>query len=76
MSKATIFFIYLQLCKLSKYWLGQFKVEILLYFAILLPIEQKPNIRSEMNILFKNLYVEKILVSVAFHTVDPTFRTK
>ena len=32
--------------------------------------------RSEMNILFKNLYVEQILVSIAFHTVDPTFGTK
>ena len=32
--------------------------------------------RSEMNILFKNLYVEQILVSIAFRTVDPTFGTK
>ena len=32
--------------------------------------------RSEMNILFKNLYAEQILVSIAFHTVDPTFGTK
>ena len=32
--------------------------------------------RSEMNILFKNLYVEQILVSIAFHTVEPTFGTK
>ena len=31
---------------------------------------------SEMNILFKNLYAEQILVSIAFHTVDPTFGTK
>ena len=31
---------------------------------------------SEMKILFKNHYVEQILVSVAFHTVDPTFGTK
>ena len=30
----------------------------------------------EMNILFKNLYVEQILVSIAFHTMDPTFGTK
>ena len=29
-----------------------------------------------MKILFKNLYAEQILVSVAFHTVDPTFGTK
>ena len=29
-----------------------------------------------MNILFKNIYVEQILVSIAFHTVDPTFGTK
>ena len=26
--------------------------------------------------LFKNLYVEQILVSIAFHTMDPTFGTK
>ena len=32
--------------------------------------------RSEMNILFRNLYAEQILVSIAFHTVDPTFATK
>ena len=32
--------------------------------------------RSEMNILFRNLYAEQILVSIAFHTVDPTFGTK
>ena len=31
---------------------------------------------QKMNILFKNLYVEQILVSIAFHTVDPTFGTK
>ena len=30
---------------------------------------------SEMNILFKNLY-EHILVTITFHTVDPTFGTK
>ena len=36
----------------------------------------KPNMRSEMNSLFKNLYVEQILVSIAFHTVDPTSGTK
>ena len=29
-----------------------------------------------MKILFKNLYAEHILVSIAFHTVDPTFGTK
>ena len=29
-----------------------------------------------MNIIFKNLYVEQILVNIAFHTVDPTFGTK
>ena len=32
--------------------------------------------RFEMNILFKNLYAEQILVSIAFHTMDPTFGTK
>ena len=32
--------------------------------------------RSEMKILFKNLYAEQILVSIAFNTVDPTFETK
>ena len=39
-------------------------------------IEQKPNMRFEMNILFKNLYAQQILVSIAFHTVDPTFEGK
>ena len=29
-----------------------------------------------MKILFKNLYAEKMLVSIAFHTVDPMFGTK
>ena len=43
---------------------------MLLYFAIFLPTEKKPDMRSEMNILLKNLYVEQILVSIAFHTVD------
>ena len=52
------------------------KIQILLYFAIFLPIEQKPYMGSEMNILFKNLYVEQILVRIGFHTVDPTFGTK
>ena len=32
--------------------------------------------RIEMNILFKNLYAEQILVNIGFHTVDPTFGTK
>ena len=32
--------------------------------------------RSEMNILFRNLYAEQILVSIEFHNVDPTFGTK
>ena len=32
--------------------------------------------RSEIKILFKNLYAEYILVSTVFHTVDPTFETK
>ena len=32
--------------------------------------------RSEMNILFKNLYAEQTLVSIAFDTVDPTFGNK
>ena len=31
---------------------------------------------SEMKILFKNLYVEQILVSIAFNTVNPAFGTK
>ena len=45
-------------------------------FAIFLPTEQKPNMRSEMKILFKNLNTEQILVSIAFNTVDTTFGTK
>ena len=32
--------------------------------------------RSKMKILFKNLCAEQILVSIAFHTVDPIFGTK
>ena len=32
--------------------------------------------RSEMKILFKKLHVEQILVSIAFHTMNPTFGTK
>ena len=32
--------------------------------------------RSEIKILFKNLYAEHILVSIVFHTMDPTFETK
>ena len=32
--------------------------------------------RSEMKILFKNLYAEHILASIAFHTVDYTIGTK
>ena len=32
--------------------------------------------RSEMKILFRNLYAEQILGSIAFHTVDPNFGTK
>ena len=32
--------------------------------------------RSEMKILFKNIYAEQIFVSIAFHTVDPIFGTK
>ena len=31
--------------------------------------------RSEMKILFKNLYAEQILVSIAFHTIDQIFGT-
>ena len=46
-----------------------------MYFAIFLLGEQKPNMRSEMKILFKSLHAEQILVSVAFHTVGPTFGT-
>ena len=49
---------------------------MLLYFAIFLPTEQKPNMRSKMNILFKSLYAEQILVSITFHTMDPTFGRK
>ena len=47
-----------------------------MYFAIFLLTEQKPNMRSEMKILFKKLYAEQFLVSIAFHTVEPTFGTK
>ena len=36
----------------------------------------KPNMRSEIKILFKNLYAEQILASIAFHTVDSIFGTK
>ena len=32
--------------------------------------------RSEMKIPFKNLYAEQILISIAFHTMDPTFGKK
>ena len=32
--------------------------------------------RTEMKILFKNLYAEQILVGIAFNNVDPTFGTK
>ena len=32
--------------------------------------------RSEVKILFKNFYAEQILVSTAFHNVDPIFGTK
>ena len=42
---------------------------MLLYFAIFLPTEKKPNIRSEIN-------VEQILVSIAFHAMDPNFEIK
>ena len=31
---------------------------------------------SEMKNLFKNVYAKQILVSIAFHNVDPTFGTK
>ena len=47
-----------------------------MYFTMFLPTEQKPNMHSEMKILFKNLYSEQILVSIAFPTMDPTFETK
>ena len=43
------------------------------FFVIFLLTEQKPNMCSKMKILFKNLYAEQILVSIAFHTVDPTW---
>ena len=42
-------------------------------FVIFLFTEQEPNMDSEMKIMFKNLYVEQILISIAFHTVDPIF---
>ena len=45
-------------------------------FAIFLLTVQKPNMHCEMNILFKNLYAEQILVSIAFHTMDPTLGKK
>ena len=32
--------------------------------------------RSNMKILFKNLYAKQILVSSTFYNVDPTFETK
>ena len=32
--------------------------------------------RSEMKILFENLFAEQILVSIAFHTIDLTSGTK
>ena len=38
--------------------------------------EQKPDTRSEIKILLKNLYAEHILASTVFHNVDPTFETK
>ena len=41
-----------------------------------LPTEQKPNIRLELKILFQNLDAKQVLVSIAFHTADPTFETK
>ena len=50
--------------------------QIFLYFAIFLLTEQKPDTRSEIKILLKNLYAEHILVSTVFHNVDPTFETK
>ena len=42
---------------------------------IVLLTEQKLNIRSEIKILFKNLYGKQLLVSIAFHTVDLIFGT-
>ena len=42
-------------------------------FVIFLPTEQEPNMRSEMKIIFKNLYVEQILIRIAFPSVDPIF---
>ena len=29
---------------------------------------------SEIKVLFKNLYAEEILVSIAFHTVEPPLK--
>ena len=133
MPKATIFFIYSQLCKLCKYYLGQpskiklerlyryqkhtvrviyhkdrythaspllndmkalnvFKLNIFNILCFMYKCKQnlnapvfcnifthrkkKPNMRSEINILLKNLYVEQILVSIAFHAMDPNFEIK
>ena len=45
-------------------------------FAMFLRREQETNMRSEMKILFMSLYVKKIIFSIAFHIVDPTFRTE
>ena len=42
-------------------------------FVIFLPTEQEPNMGSEMKIIFKNLYVEQILIRIAFPSVDPIF---
>ena len=58
--------------------LNLFKLNIfnILCFMYKCKQNQTPNMRSEMKILFKNLYVEQILVSIAFHTVDPSFGTK
>ena len=54
------------------YFMYNCKQKLLLpVFAIFLPTEQKPNMRSEMKLLFKNLYAEEILVSIAFHAGNP-----
>ena len=60
--------------------LNIFKLNISIFFILCINVNkiypQNKNEYSEMNILFKNFYVEQILVSIAFHIVDPTFGTK
>ena len=60
--------------------LNIFKLNISIFFILCINVNkiypQNKNEYSEMNILFKNFYVEQILVNIAFHIVDPTFGTK